>query len=376
MKFLHTADWQIGMRAAHVGAVGLQVREARLHAARRVIEVAEREQAEFIVVAGDTFEDNAVDRVLVQRVADILGSFRGGPVFIISGNHDPLVPGSVWEHPAWSSHSCLRVLRDATPVTVPGGKLFPAPLHEKHSPADPTAALDASSESGIAVGLAHGTVQGVDQGEPDYPIARNAAERAGLDYLALGHWHSFATYDDAGSGARMAYSGTHETTKFGERDSGNAILVEISARGAVPRLTPHRTGGLIWRQLERDIREAGDLRRVREEIEAFGDADQTLVDVRLSGVLASAEQQELTRIAELIAARFLYGRNDTARLLPAPDDESWLANLPAGTVCEAARQLQVWSDPNFSGPRPPEATAEVAARALIELFALSQEASA
>jgi len=30
MKFLHTADWQIGMRAAHVGAAGTRVREERL----------------------------------------------------------------------------------------------------------------------------------------------------------------------------------------------------------------------------------------------------------------------------------------------------------------------------------------------------------
>jgi hypothetical protein len=27
MKFLYTADWQIGMRAAHVGAAGTRVRQ-------------------------------------------------------------------------------------------------------------------------------------------------------------------------------------------------------------------------------------------------------------------------------------------------------------------------------------------------------------
>ena len=60
MKFLHTADWQIGMRAAHVGAAGVPVREARLEAARRVIETGREAGAEFVVVCGDTFEDNGV----------------------------------------------------------------------------------------------------------------------------------------------------------------------------------------------------------------------------------------------------------------------------------------------------------------------------
>lgn len=39
MKFLHTADWQLGMKAAHVGEVGARVREERFLAARRVVEI-------------------------------------------------------------------------------------------------------------------------------------------------------------------------------------------------------------------------------------------------------------------------------------------------------------------------------------------------
>ena len=108
LKFIHTADWQIGMKAAHVGAVGQRVRAERLEAARRVIDAAASNRADFVIVAGDTFEDNAVDRVLVQKVADILGSFSG-PAYIISGNHDPLVPGLVWDHAAWQSHSNLHL---------------------------------------------------------------------------------------------------------------------------------------------------------------------------------------------------------------------------------------------------------------------------
>jgi DNA repair exonuclease SbcCD nuclease subunit len=72
VKFLHAADWQIGMKAIHVGAMGQRVRDERLAAARRVMLAAKNASAEFILVAGDTFEDNGVDRVLIQKVADIL----------------------------------------------------------------------------------------------------------------------------------------------------------------------------------------------------------------------------------------------------------------------------------------------------------------
>jgi hypothetical protein len=42
----------------------------------------------------------------------------------------------------------------------------------------------------------------------------------------------------------MAYSGTHEPTKLGERDSGNVLLVEVQAPGAPPQLETIPTGGL------------------------------------------------------------------------------------------------------------------------------------
>ena len=119
MRFLHTADWQIGMKAAALGDAGARVREERLAAGRRVIETAKSHNVDFLLVAGDLFEDNAVDRVLVQKVVDILNSF-GGPVYVIPGNHDPLVPGSVWEHPAWKSASNVHVLFEEALVALEG----------------------------------------------------------------------------------------------------------------------------------------------------------------------------------------------------------------------------------------------------------------
>jgi DNA repair exonuclease SbcCD nuclease subunit len=372
VKFLHTADWQIGMRAAHVGEAGARVREERLAAVRRVVEAARRAGADFILVAGDTFEDNGVDRVLVQKVADVLAGF-GRPVYAIPGNHDPLLPGSVWEHPAWAAAGNIRVLREEEPVEVPGGLLYPCPARAKHSGKDPTAWIAARDASGIRIGLVHGTVEGVHQEEPDYPIPRDAVERAGLDYLALGHWHSTTLYAGPDGAVRMAYSGTHETTKFGERDSGNALVIEIAAAGAEPLLTPVRTGGLSWLVIEEELRVLGDLARVRERVEAIESPQTTLVELRIGGLLAAGDRNELAHLQEILASRFLFARVETSRLCPAPEDEGWVAGLPAGVLRETAARLRSLGDPGYPGSRPEGASPEVAVRALLELYALISE---
>jgi DNA repair exonuclease SbcCD nuclease subunit len=302
----------------------------------------------------------------------ILAEFSG-PVYLIPGNHDPVVPGSVWEHPAWKSHGQIHVLKQAEPVEIPGGVLYPCPVREKRSTRNPTAWINANGAQGVRIGLAHGTVDSVHQEEPDYPIPRDAALRAGLDYLALGHWHSMVTYPASDGSVRMAYSGTHEPTKFGERDSGNVLLVEVPETGAPPVVTFVRTGDLHWTVIEENLREAGDLVRVRERIETLENPTKTLLELRLTGLLSAQERDELLRLQELLTARFLCGRVNVALLRPSPQDDSWLAGLPAGAVREAAARLRELADPGYTGQRPEGVSAEVAARALLELYALATE---
>jgi len=374
MRFIHTADWQIGMKAAHVGTAAETVRDERLQAARRVVKLAEQARAEFVVLAGDTFENNGVDRILIQRTADILGKF-GGQVYLLPGNHDALDPCSIWEHPAWASHDNLRVLDKAEPVDVPGGILYPCPVHEEHSSRNPVQWIKAANSPRIAVGVAHGTVEGLQLEEPEYPIPRDAPTLAGLDYIALGHWHSYATYPDSDNVVRMAYSGTHEPTKFGERDSGNVLLVDIEARGEHPVLTPMKTGRLSWTVIEQELRQPGDLARVSSMVEKLEDPASTLLDLRIKGVLWADESQELSRIREISQSRFLFSRLDDSCIVPYPDDESWVSGLPAGSLRDAALRLSELADPSYPGERLPGTSFETASRALLELYALVSEVS-
>jgi DNA repair exonuclease SbcCD nuclease subunit len=364
MKFLHTADWQMGMRAESVGRRAERVRQERLAAAQRVVQAARDQNAEMLLVAGDVFEDNAVDRLLVRKVGETLRQFPG-PIYIIPGNHDPLSPGSVWEHPVWKEAPNITVITKNEPLELDTCVLFPCPLREKYSTTDPTAWINARDAAKPAIGLAHGNVDGIPSSEHDYPIPRDAAARRGLDYLALGHWHSFARYDDAGGECRMAYSGTHETTKFGERDSGNAALVEICRRGATPALTPIRTGGLDWQTIEHSVDQPASLESLVEHLTGIAQPGSTLVRVHLGGILFPEDREALKRLEEVLASRFLFGVLDATRLIPAPDGEGWIEALPAGAFRDAAVKLRA-----LASQSPDEAQRAVGTQALLQLFDL------
>jgi DNA repair exonuclease SbcCD nuclease subunit len=360
----------MGMRAESVGRIAERVREERLAAAQRVVQAAREHNAEMVLLTGDVFEDNAVDRLLVRKVGEVLRRFPGS-VYIIPGNHDPLTPGSVWEHPVWKELGNVTVFTKNEPLELDACMLFPCPLREKYSSKDPTAWINAHDAAKPAIGLAHGNVEGIPSGEPDYPIPRDAPTRRGLDYLALGHWHSFARYDDTNGQCRMAYSGTHETTKFGERDSGNVVLVEISSREEPPTLTTIRTGGLDWRSIEQSVNQPASLESLVQELTGIAEPESTLVRVHLEGILFVEDRVALRQLEEVLASRFLFGVLDAVRLAPAPEGEGWVESLPAGAFRDAAQKLRA-----LAGQSPDPDQRAVATQALLQLFDLYERSRA
>ena len=359
MRFVHTADWQIGMKAAHVGKAAEKVRSARLETIRRIQQLAREVSADFVLVAGDTFEDHGVSRKLVGQVGDLLAGFDC-PVYLIPGNHDPWTLGGVWDQAreVWSKR--VHVLIEPAPIQIPGGWLYPCPLAQRWSDQDPTTWIAGESGSGIRIGVAHGSLQSpLWEGQQNHPIAMDAAQKCELDYLALGDWHSVKELPGRGGAVRMAYSGTPEPTNFGEIDSGYVLLVEVDAHGARPRLEKRKVGELEWWNLDAEIREAGDVGRLVKTIKQRRNPCTTLVKLQLTGVLFAGEAGVLEELPDLLTERFLYGQLDDSGLIPDPADDSWINNLPDGSIREAGERLKRSAHDNKN---------PVARRALLELY--------
>lgn len=308
LKILHSADWQIGQKAKHVAAVADTVRRARLDAAREVVQAANREKVDALVLAGDQFEDNLVEDRLVRAVVEILATSRA-PVFVLPGNHDALTHDSVYRRASWQeAPASIFLFTDSNPIALSGTDafLFPAPVFQKKSRVDPTAVFPGTEggREGIRIGVAHGSLRIEGRySEDDFPIALDAPHRMRVDYLALGHWHGHFAYE-----GRAVYSGTHETCNFGEKNSGQALLVEIAHPGATPQITPVPTGRLKWlnEELDFDLGEEAGVSVLRKALETIVDPSRTLLRIHTRG-RASLEAPVLLRaLEEELSLRFLH----------------------------------------------------------------------
>ena len=291
VRFLLTADVQLGMRATDVPEVAAEVRKARFEALRRVVALAKEDAVDFVVIAGDLFQDNQVSAETAYQATAILAEAAPIPVYVLPGNHDPLSTDSVYRRAAFTDRrpSNVTVLESDETVAIPESQctLYPCPVRERRSSFDPTAGLAERRRAegqAISIGVAHGSLAIEGRHSPDdHPIAVNVAERLGLDCLALGHWHSHFVH-----GTHTLYPGTPEPTAFDERDSGSVCLVSIEGPGAAPRIERRSVGRLQWLLWEVEL-PTHSLEELRQRVESLESRDGTLLRIVLSGAVDAAD---------------------------------------------------------------------------------------
>ena len=93
VKILHCADLHIGANEALLGEKSYSRKAEALITFENIIKLAAEESVELVLIAGDLFCSNSVDRAGVNRVLECIGSLSV-PVVYAAGNHDPFNAGS------------------------------------------------------------------------------------------------------------------------------------------------------------------------------------------------------------------------------------------------------------------------------------------
>ena len=349
ITLLHTADWQIGKPFTQIpGDAGAALRLQRLKTVEAIAELAARRRVDAVLVAGDLFDDNAVSDETLRRTINALRPYTG-PWVLLPGNHDPALAQSVWRRLRRLHPPDNLILADQPrPIPLCDGRLevLPAPLQRRHDLLDLTQWFDRhASEAGVLrVGLAHGalTHRLPEGSEALNPIAEDRAQRARLDYLALGDWHG--TLEIA---PRTWYAGTPESDRFKTNDSGNLLEVTLDAPGAPPRVNKIPIGRYRWHSLEATLVDDQTLALLDDRLEELGSPADTLVRLVLEGNLTLAGRAALEERLAHWRARLHYLALDDDRLTVVPTDADLDGLEATGFVRQAVEKLRLMAgDPH------------------------------
>jgi DNA repair exonuclease SbcCD nuclease subunit len=353
IRLLHTADWQLGKPFTRFaeGDVAVHLRDARLDAVGRIADLAAAEDVAAVLVAGDILESEHAEPGLLRRMVHRMAAYPG-PWLLLPGNHDPARPGGVW-YRFGRSGDCpanVQVLTEARPVTLADGRLvvLPAPLTQKHVTGDPTEWFAAAElpAGAVKVGLAHGSVPALlpETAGDTNPIALERAQSAGLDYLALGDWHSVLQV-----GARSWYSGTPEPDDFTRSGIGEVLLVTLPGPGSTVAVERRRVGRYEWRAQRVDLGQTPDAAAIEDQLQAllltFGAPGETVLRLAVEGALDLAGRAVLEAALERLGERLRHLEAETGELATAAS-EADLASLAAEPLlAEVTAALRGSTDP-------------------------------
>ncbi|HEY3561701.1 MAG TPA: metallophosphoesterase [Kribbella sp.] len=353
ITFLHSSDWQLGMMRRFLGPDG-QARwgQARLDAVARIGEVAEQTGAAFVVVTGDVFEHNQVERQTILRACEALKRIPV-PVVLLPGNHDALEPGSLWMSSQWLAHAPehVTVLTETTPFQiVPGVELVGAPWRSRRPLSDPAAPGYADLQADpatIRILLAHGQLTSLSGGMSDVPTIDQAALEAAvadgrLQYVGLGDRHSTTRVTD-----RIWFSGTQEVTSPEEDAPGNVLKVTIGA-GSID-VEPVRVGA--WHMVDHRVElfDEESIGALEDWFAELPDKERTYVRLAGDGSLSLPLLARLDTIidaqGEVFASVERWAKFWTVRPAPdAADLESLQLSGPARAAMEELRQALAGGD--------------------------------
>jgi DNA repair exonuclease SbcCD nuclease subunit len=319
LRLVHIADVHLGARHADLGDAAAAQRDRQFAAFVAAVDLALAEKVDLFLIAGDLFDSNTQPRRSVERVAAQLARLREAKIrsVLIPGTHDVYDRASIYRAYDLPALAGSRPDEDWVTVLTPDhphvhlaacdvvvhGRVFAT----KRAPHGALAGFDATTDERATwrIGMVHGAlaIPGRTDGD-EVTFTREEIAASGLDYLALGHWHS--AQQGTSGGTTYAYSGAPEPVAVDQDRAGKALLVTLSEDGTrhVVTVEDRTVGRTRFEALELASSEIDSQPALVDRLAAKADPDLVL-DVRITGVRPDELDLQPSEVEARLRGRFL-----------------------------------------------------------------------
>ena len=225
---LHTSDLHLGADSVLTDDVS-----GNVPVLQQVLATARAQQADLVILAGDTFDHNRQRAPLLEEVSNVMAD-AGLPIIILPGNHDPLTPDSVYRRPEFSNAGNVYVLG----LTADTGDFPELDLEiwgRPHVDYLDMMPLPEPPERRTRwqLAVAHGHYVEEERGSDvllgSWLIRQENLTTSGADYVALGHWNRAVQVGDrqvpAYYSGSPSYAGTVNAIRL--HSDGRIVVTQI-----------------------------------------------------------------------------------------------------------------------------------------------------
>ncbi len=312
MKIIHTSDIHLDSPlTTRLSAIESRARRNEItETFRKIIDEAVKINAEAIIISGDLFDTERANMKTVATILEAIEAAESVSFFYLSGNHEKnLLISSGQKMP-----QNLFVFGEEWTYFKIGGVTVAG--RSKIS-ADMFGSLTLNEDETNILVL-HGIL--ADKSDDGEKIGKRELEKLPVDYLALGHYHSFSE-TKVSSRSTAVYSGTPEGRGFDEAGDKGYVLLDIEG-GEVNyefKKIAKRTLHIKEVDISSAVREIDIEDFVGEAIADISALD--LVRVVLVGEHASSLSRDTDALEKRFSERYFYFEaQDKSKIRISPDE--------------------------------------------------------
>ena len=307
MKIIHCADIHLDSKM-NANLTKEKARERKtelLTTFRKMVEYGAAHEVDAILIAGDLFDTKNVSATARNVVKDLIIGHPAIDFFYLQGNHDEgSFTGGLAELPenlhlfgdAWTSYHFSKK------VCITGVELHP----ENSGGICNTLSLDADE---INIVTLHGQESEYSAKDKAEIIPLTALKNKGIDYLALGHIHSYKKEALDGRGV-YCYPGCLEGRGFDECGEHGFVLLNVDeAAGTVEsRFVPFASRNLytIPVDITGCMSTMEILERMKKETDAGDYPEKSLIKYELTGKVDVESEKETDFLLHQFQNRFYF----------------------------------------------------------------------
>ncbi len=325
IRLLHTADIHLGMKftRGYEADVRDKLIQARVDVVGRLVQIANDQQCDLLVIAGDLFHNTKPATKDIKQTARQLKNFIG-QVLILPGNHDfyDADTSALWPRFTALMGENMVVMKDQEALLISVGDqqaaIYPGPCLSNHSSTNAIGWVmkaRSKTEANFHIGIAHGNLDGVtpDFNAEYFPMTNSELEATGVSLWLLGHAHIRYPNVEAGSGELALFASTPEPDGFDCRHEGSTWIVTLDDGGG-HSYEAMKTGQYQFHDVSKNVMQEKDLKDLGKAFEKL-DPSKDLVKLKLEGRLGSESYSNIGNLLNDLGEMVFYLEDDNSDLL-------------------------------------------------------------
>ena len=304
MKLIHCADLHLDSKMESIMPTDLaKIRKVEiLDTFRRMIDYAYINNINIIMISGDMFDSSKIQNKTKEYIIELISEHPDIDFIYLCGNHDEnnfiktleIVPSNIKTfNDSWTSYRYGNLVITGCELNNINNQVIYSSL--------------SLNNDDINIVMLHGQESMYDSKMDADIINLKALENKNIDYLALGHIHSYKTkrLDTRG---KYAYSGCLEGRGFDE--CGDKGFVEVVVENNKVSTSFIKFAKRTLHEVDVDISGKETLRTIEKAITDVIDPidPDDLVKVNLVGTYTTNTKKDMIRFNQLLENKFFFGR--------------------------------------------------------------------